>query len=444
MSVAAPEHGVTIPAGDPQILRAAAGRLSAAAAAMDGVAANLGASAEAACGGRRWVGPASVAFHRHVQETREAVRTGSGAFHDAATALTRLAGELQAAQEEARRAQLVAVAASGAIGSASRDLAALATSAEPDPLARSRLQRTLDDASAELTGAQAAIAHAAERARVAGRSAAAALQAATAAATVPRSPERAGACETTTQWLRRQAGDVFLDSLNPFAPEHDAYQRGRIYSDWTSGLLIGSYTGFHRYAAKNWVRYEHGFWAREPHMVRGHWRAHQAADRPGSIRTHAAVAGSAPVRCLALPSEREASGQPGARESSGGPGLWDRGSGSVGAGPGPAGLERRRARRADGGGLRGGRHRLGRWGDRGGGGRGEDRRGHRWPCWLGDPWRWHRRWRRRRRCGRRDRRWSGRQWRRPGDWLQDQRVVVLIGCIDGARDRFGRWTRPRR
>jgi hypothetical protein len=246
---------------------------------MDGVAANLGASAEAACGGRRWVGPASVAFHRHVQETREAVRTGSRAFHDAAAALTRLAGELQAAQEEARRAQAVAVAASGVIGSASRDLAALAMSAEPDPLARSRLQRTLDDASAELTGAQAAIAHAAERARVAGRSAAAALQAATAAATVPRSPERAGACETTAQWLRRQAGDVFLDSLNSFAPEHDAYQRGRIYSDWTSGLLIGSYTEFHRYAAKNWVRYEHGYWAREPHMVRGHWRGTPSGGR---------------------------------------------------------------------------------------------------------------------------------------------------------------------
>jgi hypothetical protein len=279
MSVAAPELGITVPMGDPQALRAAAARLSAAAAAMDGVAANLGVSAEAACGGRRWVGPASVAFHRHVQETREAVRTGSGAFHDAAAALTRLAGELQAAQEEARRAQAAAVAASGVIGSATQDLAALAGSAEPDPLARSRLQRTLDDASAELTGARAAIAHAAERARVAGRSAAAALQAATAAATAPRSPERAGACETTAQWLRRQAGDVFLDSLNPLAPEHDAYQRGRIYSDWTSGLLIGSYTEFHRYAAKNWVRYEHGYWIREPQWVRGHWRGTPSGGR---------------------------------------------------------------------------------------------------------------------------------------------------------------------
>jgi hypothetical protein len=65
MSVAAPEHGAAIPVGDPQALRAAAGRLTAAAAAMDGVAVNLGASAEAACGGRRWVGPASLAFHRH-------------------------------------------------------------------------------------------------------------------------------------------------------------------------------------------------------------------------------------------------------------------------------------------------------------------------------------------------------------------------------------------
>jgi hypothetical protein len=209
MSVAAPEHGTTVPAGDPQALRAAAGRLTAA-AAMDGVAANLGAAAEAACGERSWVGPASLAFRRHVQETRQALRTGSRAFHDAAAALTRLAGELQAAQEEARRAQAAAAAA--------------------------------------------------------------ALEAATAAATVPRPPERAGACETTAEWLRRQAGDVFLDSLNPFAAEHDACRRGRILSDWTSGLLIGSYEQFHKYAAKGWVRHEPGYRAREPRMVRGYPR----------------------------------------------------------------------------------------------------------------------------------------------------------------------------
>jgi uncharacterized protein YukE len=200
MSVAAPEHGVTIPAGDPQALRAAAGRLSAAAAAMDGVAAHLGSSAEAACAGQRWVGPASVAFRRHVQETREAVRTGSRALHDAAAALTRLAGELQAAQEEARRAQATAATASSVIGAAAQGLAILDTSGPPDPLARSRLQRTLDDASAELTGARAAIAHAAERARVAGRSAAAALQAATQAASVPRRPERAGDPAAVATW----------------------------------------------------------------------------------------------------------------------------------------------------------------------------------------------------------------------------------------------------
>jgi hypothetical protein len=279
MSVTAPEHGVAVPAGDPQALRAAAGRLTAAAAAMDGVAANLGASAEAACGGRRWVGPASVAFRRHVQETGQAVGTGSAAFQDAATALIRLAGELQAAQDESRRAQVAAAAASGAIGSASQGLAALAASAEPDPLQRSRLQRTLDEANAELTGARTASAHAAERARLAGRAAAAALEAATATATVPRSPERAGACETTAQWLRRQAGDVFLDALNPFAAEHDAYQRGRVLSDWTSGLLIGSYQQFHKHAARHWVRYEPGYWAREPRMVRGHWRGTPSGGR---------------------------------------------------------------------------------------------------------------------------------------------------------------------
>jgi hypothetical protein len=200
MSVAAPEQQVAVPAGDPQALRAAAGRLLAAAAAMDGVAANLAASAEAVGGGRRWVGPASVAFQRHVGETREAVRTGSRAFADAATALTRLAGELEAAQEEARRAQAAAVAAGGVIGSASRTLAALAASGQPDPLARSRLQRTLDDARVELTGAQAAMAQATERARVAGRAAAAALQAATQAATVPRRPEPAADPAGVAAW----------------------------------------------------------------------------------------------------------------------------------------------------------------------------------------------------------------------------------------------------
>jgi hypothetical protein len=89
---------------------------------------------------------------------------------------------------------------------------------------------------------------------------------------VPRSPERAGACETSVQWWRRQAGDVFLDSLNPLAPEHDAYQRGRITFDWVSGVGLGGFREFHKYAARQWVRYEPGYWAREPRFVRGHWR----------------------------------------------------------------------------------------------------------------------------------------------------------------------------
>jgi uncharacterized protein YukE len=186
MSVAAPEHGVAIPTGDPSALRAAAGRLSAAAAAMDSVAANLGASAAAADGRWCWVGPASVAFQRHVGETREAVRSGSRAFHDAASALRRLAWELEAAQEEARRAQAAAAAASGAVGVASHGLAALTASAEPDLLARSRLQQALDDARVELTGAQTAGEQASERARTAGRAAVAALDAATQPAVVPR------------------------------------------------------------------------------------------------------------------------------------------------------------------------------------------------------------------------------------------------------------------
>jgi hypothetical protein len=272
MSVTALEQGIMIPVGDPQALRAAAGRLTAAAAAMDGVASNLGASAEAACGGRRWVGPASAAFHRHVQETGVAVATGSHAFGDAAAALIRLAGELQAAQEQARHAQAAADAASGIIGSTSQGLALLGASAEPDPLARSRLQRTLDDATAELTGARAAIAQAAERARVAGRVAAAALQAATEAATVPRAPEGAGACETGPQWLRRQAGDVVLDSLNPFAAEHSDYERWRIELDLVSVGGIEAFREFHKYAAENWVRYEPGYWARVPTPVRGYWK----------------------------------------------------------------------------------------------------------------------------------------------------------------------------
>jgi hypothetical protein len=82
MSVAAPEHGLAIPAGDPQALRAAAGRLIGAAAAMDGVAA----------------------------------------------ALAKLAGELQAAQVQARRAQATADTAPGFIDTAIQGLALLDTS----------------------------------------------------------------------------------------------------------------------------------------------------------------------------------------------------------------------------------------------------------------------------------------------------------------------------
>jgi Alpha/beta hydrolase len=199
MSVAAPEHSVTIPAGDPPTLRVAAGRLSAAATAMDQVAANLDAAAEAAGGGRRWVGPASLAFRRHVQETRHAVRIGSRAFHDAATAVSRLAWELEAAQEQARRAHATAATASSVIGAVAQGLAILDTSGASDPLARSRLQSNLDDARLDLADAHAASAQAAERARAAGRAAAAALQAATQPATVPP-PQRAGDPAAVAAW----------------------------------------------------------------------------------------------------------------------------------------------------------------------------------------------------------------------------------------------------
>jgi hypothetical protein len=77
MPVAAPEPWAAIPTGDPKALRAAAGRLSAAATALDGIAASFAAAAEAAAGGRRWVGPASLSFRRHDQETRQALGSGS-------------------------------------------------------------------------------------------------------------------------------------------------------------------------------------------------------------------------------------------------------------------------------------------------------------------------------------------------------------------------------
>jgi hypothetical protein len=198
MSVAAPEHRLTIPAGDPPTLQAAAATLTGVTAAMDQVAATLDAAAEAATGA--WVGPARDAFRRQVGDTGAAVRSGSGAFGDAATALRRLAWELQAAQEQARRAQATAEAASGAMGAASRALALLAAAGEPDPLARQRLQQTIDHAGAELAGAQAAVAEAAERARVAGRAAAAALDAATQPATAPRRPGRPGDPAAVAAW----------------------------------------------------------------------------------------------------------------------------------------------------------------------------------------------------------------------------------------------------
>jgi hypothetical protein len=198
MSVAAPEDQA-IPAGDPSALRSAAGKLSAAATAMDGVAARLGAAAVAVCGGRQWVGPASVAFQRQVGDSRGTVATGSRAFHDAAAALTRLAWELEAAQELARRAQAAAATASSVIGAASQGLAILA-SGGPDPPARSRLQSDLDAARLDLAGAQVTIAQAFERARAAGRAAAAALQAATQPATAPRRLEQVGDPGAVAAW----------------------------------------------------------------------------------------------------------------------------------------------------------------------------------------------------------------------------------------------------
>jgi Alpha/beta hydrolase len=198
MSVAAPEDQA-IPAGDPEALRSMAGTASAAATALDGVAANLSSAADAARGGRRWVGPASAAFEQQVEDACGSIVTGSRAFGDAAAALSRLAWELQAAQELARRAQATAADASGVIGAASQGLAILATSGAPEPLAHSRLQSDLDAAKLDLAAAQATITKAFEQARAAGRAAAAALQAATQPTTAPP-PGQAGNPTAMAAW----------------------------------------------------------------------------------------------------------------------------------------------------------------------------------------------------------------------------------------------------
>jgi hypothetical protein len=259
----APTGGVAIPAGSPEELRAGARTLAAAADALDRVAMELRAGAESATGSRRWTGPASSAFRGNLDDTQASVAGGAGACRDAAGALVTLAGELEAAQEQARDAQRAAVEATALFGAASNGLAMLTAADSPGSLGPAldpaelgqssaslsdtsvafRLEAERDAARADLSTAQQRGADAAERALLAGRKAAAALQAATDAAKAPPTgPDPAVPFETTGQWLERQALDVLLDPVSPLLlPLTDSNGEGnRLRLDLLIGGLAGS------------------------------------------------------------------------------------------------------------------------------------------------------------------------------------------------------------
>lgn len=287
-------QGLPWPEGEPGPLRTAASRLRGIAGGFEGAGAQLGGAAPAG-----WTGLAQASYSSTLTRAGQAVAYLSGSLDTAAAGLTDLAGVIEDAQDAVRRA-------AARLGEA-RDAAARAQAAAEDARAQAtQAQYAALLGPAPLTaGADplSAAADAAETRAFAAESAAADAQAE--AARVERwargeaddavdSVRRAdAACAGALEATGLQGGigvgsaasasgaqavwdfvyDVALKPLNPYDGGLTPGERSTKWGEYASGVLFGTSEWTSRYASQNWVRYEPGYWLREPRWVSSYTRS---------------------------------------------------------------------------------------------------------------------------------------------------------------------------
>jgi uncharacterized protein YukE len=286
-------EGLPWPDGEPGPLRGAAARLRGLQGGLSGAGSTIGAAAPSG-----WVGVAASSYGSTVAQAGDAVSYLEGTVHTAATALGDLADRIEEAQDEVRRAserlrEARAEAADAqrratvARAEASQARTAALLNPSPltfaDPLAQAADAAEARAASAETLAADKQVdaerverwAHAQandaiKTVKIADAATAGALQ----STGLPMGPVVGGPPSVAgAQAVWGFVYDVALKPLNPFDPGYNDGERGAVFGGYGSGILFGASEWTSRYASKNWMRYQPGYWLREPRWVDSYVRS---------------------------------------------------------------------------------------------------------------------------------------------------------------------------
>jgi len=292
MSAPANLEGLPWPDGEPGPLRSCASRLRGLAGGFDGAGTRLGGAVAPA-----WSGFAATSYSGTLGHAQTAVSHLGGSLDTAAGALAHLADMIEHAQHAVRVAAAklhearAAAARAERIAQAARDdadrahaAAALAPGLTPgDPLAvqadvaerralstattagslqqdAARVERwahkEADDAVRRVEAADAHCAGALEGTGMAGGPALG-------------GPATAAGAQSVWDFVYDVAGKP----LNPWDPGYTPGESATVWGGYASGVLFGTSEWTSRYASRNWMRYEPGYWAREPRWVAPYTRS---------------------------------------------------------------------------------------------------------------------------------------------------------------------------
>jgi hypothetical protein len=67
--------------------------------------------------------------------------------------------------------------------------------------------------------------------------------------------------------------DVAIKPFNPYDPSYNDGERAAVFGGFGSGMLFGASEWTSRYASENWMRYQPGYWLREPKWVNPYMRS---------------------------------------------------------------------------------------------------------------------------------------------------------------------------
>lgn len=280
-------QGLPWPEGEPGPLRSAAARLRGLAGGFDGAGQTL--SGATAAG---WAGIAQASYSASLTQATDAVGYLSGSADTAAAGLVDLADVIEEAQDRVRRAAdrlREARAAAARAQAAAEQARAEASTAQANALFSAAAVSGFDPLAAEADAAegraQAAESTAADAAGEASRIEDWARgEAEDAVADVCRADAacagRLDGCGLGAQLpidgaavasgARAVWGFVYEWGLKPFNPYDSSLTPGESNTKWFeygSGVLFGAAEWTNRYASEQWMRYEPGYWIREPRWV---------------------------------------------------------------------------------------------------------------------------------------------------------------------------------